>query len=411
MISNMKRIVVLFVYTNILCTISKAQDNYKYHRSSLYSVLLKHDERPFASEIIDAFNSIPIPDKFDNHNLSKRVFKAAILQKSDTTELDDQKSYIDELLLKNAIGRRLVAKWFNHSKDGTFNIELLVQRGFYDASAFDIALSEKTTVGKEHIIRDAGKELVSNTYVLVNDIVFYDRRETGKTLSSVVSGIGLASSLIPGVGLFAPAATTAATSLTDVVAGFSVKVTSYLYKLNWTEEAEGTFYNEFWSAVPNEVKAKAFNQDKKTFTLQYIGKQTVKSGVTTMKGVNKREEYFIKVCTRALDKSIAQLQKEHQEFRVKTPLLSTEPLTAQIGIKEGVTEDSKYEVLEVIEEDGFTKYKRVGVIKPIKNKIWDNRYLAEYEEENLGSELTATEFEKISGDDFYPGMLIREINN
>jgi hypothetical protein len=130
-----------------------------------------------------------------------------------------------------------------------------------------------------------------------------------------------------------------------------------------------------------------------------------------MKGVNKREEYFIKVCTRALDKSIAQLQKEHQEFRVKTPLLSTEPLTAQIGIKEGVTEDSKYEVLEVIEEDGFTKYKRVGVIKPIKNKIWDNRYLAEYEEENLGSELTATEFEKISGDDFYPGMLIREINN
>ena len=151
--------------------------------------------------------------------------------------------------------------------------------------------------------------------------------------------------------------------------------------------------------------------DKKTFTLQYVGQQTVKSGITTMKGVNKKEEYFVKVCTRALDKSIAQLQKEHQEFRVKTPLLSTEPLTAQIGIKEDVTEESRYEVLEVSIEDGLTKYKRVGVIKPIKNKIWDNRYLAEFEEENQDIDLTATEFEKISGGDFYPGMLIREIND
>ena len=61
--------------------------------------------------------------------------------------------------------------------------------------------------------------------------------------------------------------------------------------------------------------------------------------------------------------------------------------------------------------DGFTKYKRVGVIKPIKNKIWDNRYLAEYEDENQNVGLNATEFEIVSGNDFYPGMLIREINN
>ena len=145
--------------------------------------------------------------------------------------------------------------------------------------------------------------------------------------------------------------------------------------------------------------------------MHYIGKQTVKSGVTTLKGVNRQEEYFVKVCTRSLDKAIAQLQKEHQEFRVKTPLLSTEPLTAQIGVKEGVSEDSKFEVLEVLEENGQTKYKRVGTIKPKKDRIWDNRYLAEYEDENIGSDLTATEFEKVSGDDFYPGMLIREINN
>ena len=78
-------------------------------------------------------------------------------------------------------------------------------------------------------------------------------------------------------------------------------------------------------------------------------------------------------------------------------------------MKEGVNEESEYEVLEVLEEDGLTKYKRVGIIKPSKGKVWDNRYLAEFEEENENSTLKATEFEKVSGGDFYPGMLIREI--
>ena len=143
--------------------------------------------------------------------------------------------------------------------------------------------------------------------------------------------------------------------------------------------------------------------------MKYIGKHTVYSGITTLRGINRQEEFFIKVCTRALDESVANLQKEHAEFRVKTPLLSIEPLSAKIGMKEGVNEESEYEVLEVLEEDGLTKYKRVGIIKPSKGKVWDNRYLAEFEEENENSTLKATEFEKVSGGDFYPGMLIREI--
>jgi len=40
--------------------------------------------------------------------------------------------------------------------------------------------------------------------------------------------------------------------------------------------------------------------------------------------------------------------------------------------------------------------------------IWDNRYMAK-EEGAPGSELKYTTFKRISGRDFYPGMLIREI--
>ena len=47
------------------------------------------------------------------------------------------------------------------------------------------------------------------------------------------------------------------------------------------------------------------------------------------------------------------------------------------------------------------------MIKPVKGKIWDNRFMAEYEDDANG--LTETEFEVVSGSGFYPGMLIREI--
>lgn len=78
-------------------------------------------------------------------------------------------------------------------------------------------------------------------------------------------------------------------------------------------------------------------------------------------------------------------------------------------MKEDVTEESRYEVLErQTNEQGKIEYKRVGVIKPVKNKIWDNRYMA-MEEGIIEAALNGTEFQKVSGGDFYQGMLIREI--
>ena len=403
--SDMRKSVISFLLVCFICTASYGQDAFKYHRSSLYSILLKHENKPYAKEIETAFKAIPTPEKFYEHNLSHQVFKAAVLQ-DDDSDVDGQKQYIDELMVKNAIGRRLVSKWYNRSKQGTFNCDLLISRGYYDASAFDIALADRTIVGRSNILRDAGRELISNTYVVVHDIQYYDRRETGKKLSNIVTGIG---STVAGLTIVGIPAMAAATRSTESIAGFKVCVTSYLYRLDWNDEAEGLFYKTYYTTTEDLTRKDSFNKDKSNFKLTYVGKQKVYSGITTMRGVNRQEEFFIKVCTRAMDEAIAKLQKDHVEFRVRTPLISTEPLIASIGVKEGMTTNSRYEVLEVSEEDGMTKYKRVGVIKPIKGKIWDNRYLAEAEEDNASSLLKHTEFETISGSGFYPGMLIREI--
>ena len=84
------------------------------------------------------------------------------------------------------------------------------------------------------------------------------------------------------------------------------------------------------------------------------------------------------------------------------------PVVTDIN-KEDVTEDSRFEVLErVLDEDGKVSYEHVGVIKPVRGKIKDNRYMVTKDESN-DALLDATEFEKVSGKEFFPGMLIREI--
>ena len=161
---------------------------------------------------------------------------------------------------------------------------------------------------------------------------------------------------------------------------------------------------------PNPERKAAFDAVDGLFKLTYLGCQKSVSEKAGLEGVHDKNDMIRKVCTRAIDKNVALLQKSYEEFRVKTPLFSTEPITAKIGLKEDITADSRFEVLEIVEkEDGRTEYKRVGIIKPIKGRIWDNRFMAEFEEENKETDLTATEFEIVNGSGFYPGMLIREI--
>ena len=397
---------ILFILYMCLWAVSNiaAQDVFKYHKGSMYSIMLKHDNQEYCEEMVDVFEKIPVQDNFYDFNLSKRVFKAGVLEESDTTKANNQKPHIDILLRDNAIGRRLVAKWFNQDKAGTFNPNQILEKGYYNVNASDIQTALYSHKTQEGVIYDAGEELIGNTYVLVNDIQYGDkRREKEKRMSGAI-----ALSAIPIVGMVAMPV---AGILTNDYSGFNVTVTSYLYRLNWTKEISDGFYNAYYTATPDANKKEAFKNQKSLFTVSYIGSQTVHSQNSNFKGVNDRESQIRLVCTRAIDKAIAQLQKEHPEFRVRTPLLSTSPITAHIGIREDVTDDSRFEVLEVGEtSDGRTTYKRVAVIKPKKGKIWDNRYMAEFEEQKNGI-LKSTEFELVSGSISQTACLIREIDN
>lgn len=374
--------------------------------------MLKHENQEYCDEMVEVFKKIPVQDNFYDINLTNIIFKAGQLEESDTTRSDNQKSHIDRLLYENAIGRRLVAKWFNRDKEGTFNTNSIYEKGYYNVTAADIQIALLSIRNsQDELILNAGEELIGNTYVLINDISYGDKRiNKGKRMTGVAI-TGMALSLIPGLGSLASTAVlTGGAWMAHDYSGFNVTVTSYLYRLDWNENISNGFFSAYYTDTPDAEKKSAFNKEKDLFTLTYIGNQTVHSSNSNFKGVNDRESQIRLVCTRAIDKAIAQLQKEHPEFRVRTPLLSTSPIKAHIGIREDVTPDSKFEVLEVSENaQGVPSYKRVAVIKPKKDKIWDNRYMAEYEEHKNGG-LQATEFELVSGNISQTACLIREID-
>lgn len=384
---------------------AQSDEAFKYMRGSLCMMMVEHPQLEYNKEIEEVFDKMSIPNRFNDHDMGVRCIRFA----NDENQLRNITIFGEE----QQVAKRMVAKWFNRNKNtGGFNTDLLRERGHYSATQIDVKQARLQTRGMA-LLEDLGENLISHTYWVVNDIQYVNRANFANALkgSLVVAGgvkdfVGstvnseshLADSLNKHLGFL------------DNIKGFRVKVTSYLFRLKWDEDVANTFYSQYYTETPDQEpdKPKGFASDKGLFKLEFVGEVTSTSSKTTLSGVKTEEDMIRKVCTRALDKNLADLQHEFADFRIKTPLVSTQPLKAYIGMKEDITPKSRYEVLRMEKDErGITRYKRVGIIKPVSDKIWDNRYMAD-QEGSSESSLDGTYFEKVSGDDFMPGMLIRE---
>lgn len=400
-----------------LLVVCQAQDNpleQTYRRSSLYSIMLNTGIK-YSDEMEQVFADFTVPDKFNDHSLGLKSIK-------DVSKLKEKRAPIERFLNKSQLAKRMVSKWFSRDKNtGAFSMELVAERGNYNASLLDVAIARSSVRGVA-LLSDAGEELIGNTFLLVNEISYIDKESNAVAAAAIfgtIAGVAGAVSDVAGgnnTGVVADLTKSLAelgSNVSDLVAGFSVKVTSYLYQLEWNDSVANIFYNNYYYDKDNidASKKTAYEKDTALFKLKFVGQQTVKSDKTSLRGLHTNGDLISKTMQRAIDKSIVELQRENDIFRVKVPIIeiAEDKLHIQVGLKEGLSEKSRFEVLEqVVDENGRTKYKRVGVIKPVKGKIWDNRYMA-VEEEAENALLKYTTFEVVSGNGFYPGMLVREI--
>lgn len=404
----MKKINLLiftFIFTFSLFAQIKSEKTNIYRRSSIYSLML--DDVRFGLKVSstntemvkDIFINAPVPDKFNNHNLTEKIIPATISSidrsKNALRQVDKELIDINNFFETNQTAKKLVEKWFNRNKNGSFNTSIIEERGFYDATQMDLDIANNSARGLA-ILSDAGEELISNTFVIVNTFEYFQ-------ISSATGG----------------------TNNPLLGQGYQVFIKTYLFQLDWNKDVEQTFYKDYWcnDKTVTQEKAKLFDESN-LFRLKYLGfdfkmaQNRESSGHSNLsrigyiaighemgKGKKITNENLIESSTiKTMDEVLVLLQKKFDAFKTKSPMNSVNPITAKIGLKEGITEKSKFDVIEQeIDENGKTKYTVVGVVA-VDNKqpIWDNRYGVINDLNNQN----CTYFKKISGGEFYPGMLI-----
>ena len=415
---------------------TSTEEELKYHRNSLATVLVYHPEDTFGINIYNAFNELPVPDKYDDHTIpnvrviynnkisgvvrnSSGFHKATYGHILTASEIQNNALKMEKVLNEAQMGKQMVAKWFGLNgstvSDAYFNTELVQERGQYNASDVDVAVALQTVRGLA-TLSDAGEELLGQTFVLVNDITYVTAEQEAQAAKIAMGVIGGLLDAFTGGNSGRQLAQTAG-QIADSFTGFKVKTHSYLFQLVWDDEVAATFYQFHYTGVPDSAKVQAFLNDRNTYRLKYVAHEYEFDKKSVLKGKYTRAELVRTICARSMDKNIVALAKQYEDFKVKTPVYSvlknsngkTYGYAAKIGKKEGITEGSKFQVVERVQDTntGKSTYKYIATVKAKKGYIWDNRYNA-VKEQGEGASLPYTTFTKVSGGEILPGMLLIE---
>ena len=431
----MRRFILFSLFTLMGLSLY-AQFNNAYRRNSLATILVFHPEDEFGMEIFKAFDSLPIPDKYDDHTIpdfrvidnsevwgiqkkDSGYYKATYMHALSDKELKANAHYTEDLLNNAGMAKEMVAKWFGFQGDSvenaTFNTLLIQERGQYNASDVDVSLALHTTRGLA-TLSDAGEELIDQTFVLVNDVTYVTAEQRAQTAKVTMSVLGGLLDAFAG-GTAGRDLAKAGAAIADSFTGFKVKTHSYLYQLVWNDSIAAIFYQQHYTSTPNPEKVQAFLDDNTTYRLKYVAHEYEFDEKAVLKGEYTRTELVRTICARSMDKNIVSLAKQYEDFKVKTPVYQVlyddkghiQGYAAKIGLKEGITDTSKFQVVQRVTnpETNKTTYKYIATVKPVKGAVWDNRYNAVLEQAD-GSALPYTTFKKVGGGEILPGMLLIE---
>ena len=367
-----KKYIFLFLVLAISTASLNAQNNsdVKYRRSSLTMLLVESDDFPYKSTVMQSWGNYPFPDKYDQQQVPLKTFRIDEPIELDKTakiiagtlsmdqnkfatfykmsKLSDKKyreknqilmrEKIEQIFSEQHLGNQLVRTWFSSEDGKMFDMSLIQKRGFYDASELDAGLA-KSGIRGTAALADAGEELINNTFITVTSLNFFENEPVAKITQQIAY---LAAAIDP-TGTAKRAADVA---YNETKNGYSLHSRTFLYKLAWNDSIAAEFYH-IWG---NE---EAFsNMD---FQLEFVGVQYSKSTVTkpgegsmsatfNSKKTYTQEQLIDIVFNRNIDETFAKLQKENDVFKPKFPVITSEPLTAQIGMKEGLEGGEKFDI-------------------------------------------------------------------
>jgi hypothetical protein len=426
---NIYPIALLAVALVQFASLNAQTEALKYRRSSLHLVLLESDKFPNKETVIKSYTEHPFPDKYNKHSVGKesiaykltendlrmggflkdtlkdamKIMKAVgnlktvkYLNEEKTIAvvvpngMDSAKLKIDKHIKESSLAKMLVAKWLNKKEDGSFDFELIRERGMYSPS---------NESADQQIQGVDDSDLIGNTFVVFNKMNFYPNEPVAKL---VLDAALIEAGKITVEMAKQKAIEKAKQAYERMKEGYTVITSSFLYKLVWDQPTIDKFNVAFMSKTAN---TKLAWDTSNFFKLAFVGKETNTSLVTMSLKVKRTLEQTIKLAVdRNIDGVYSKLQKEYVVFRPVSPIISGgDTIRAKIGLKEGIEPGQTFEILELKTIDkklGTQRYVSIGKTKVNKKMpVWDNRAgaMEEPELDKDGKPVLTPEYTTFSG--------------
>ncbi len=378
----MRKIGLLFISVMVFTVTSFSQSDEvveeDYDRSAVTVKMLDYKHGKYRGKLRSVFVHMPTPDKFDNNNLSDKIVETPLREGANN---QSKVTAIIEQLEKEKAGNEIIAKWFNRQPDGTMNMELIHERGLYNAVDADVKKAKASKRGKA-MLMDMGLKLLGKTYIVVID---YAKIRNAKELKI------------------------------EDQHGWRTPLNVYLFRVKYNNEVQARLFDEMWvyeDDDPSTAKTKKEKFDNFTFEIEHVMTQSNPVDLSRLQydsdtqigqflPQKSDDELFKELVAKGVQRSFFLLEKHHEDFRVKTPLYDKQPLRAKIGKKEGLKVDQRYFVYEYEynEKTKESEPNRKGVIRA--RRVVDNREVS-------SGETPTSKFYQISGGGLEKGMTMQQ---
>jgi len=440
---NLKFAILVLLSVNLLIVKGQDDKTTKYRRSSLTMVLVENNDLGKNKDmVVNAYNAFPFPDKYNLHKIVDNKLNTA--DKQMILSIDDYKKagfykdtlktpmdmikaksknplnkikYFDETNTKGFleptreeivniqinkyikeknIAKQMVASWFNRKSDGKMDWDLWKQRAAYSASQSEKDGGDSKQGLTDKMLRDV--DVIGNSFIVFNYMDFYENEPVARFLRDVAKA-EVTKQLAGKPQFLIDKSMQLLDKAYDLTKeGYTVKCNTYLYQLDWSEAIAKQTKNWFFNNDLDLTKSHKIWDTTSLYKMKFVGKTVSLSIVVG--GTKTVEEIITLQVKRTMDNALSKLQRAYVVFRPVSPIFETNPfLIAQIGIKEGVENGDKYEILKSEEDQfGIPKWKSIGKVKVDKKKvIWDNRPNAEPLKDKDGKDIPVLPYTTFKG--------------
>ena len=271
----------------------------EYNRPSVSYVFVNRSQA-HATDVERFYYTLEVDEKFDENHISTKLINVEHSDKVPTSSTN-----VTAAVNSNNLGKEIISYIFNRKSDGTFDDSILQQRGLYNANDQDMQNLAAAKVKEQAL--EWGQPLVNTAYVVVVDIYDTSISKDGSNTS------------------------------------YSVKSVAHAYKLKGDEDVLNNFYEKAWadasySEADKLAASAAYDQMK--FQLDY---QTTVTALGTSSDSSSSTGSIYDACLSAYEDIVYKLEKTVNGWKSNAAVISTRPIAAKIGTKEGIKNGSRFQ--------------------------------------------------------------------